>query len=321
VASLAGKACPVSSMMALRAHARGGPEQLRYEQAPVPVPGPGEVLVAVHAAGITFAEFSWDLSWTTKDGADRTPVIPAHEMSGTVAAVPDGIGRLAAGDEVLGLIDFDRDGAAAQFVAVPAANLTVKPPALTHAEAATLPLAGLTAWQALVDYADLQPRDQVLVQGGSGAVGSFAVQLAALLGGEVTATGRGGNADLVRGLGAGHYCAPGDLTDQSRGQFDVVIDTVGGAVLDGSYELLRTGGRLVTLSAPPDQDKAASFKIHAMFFIVAPDPAALAGLAERASTKSLRPLISSEFPLAEGRQAYESGRQSRPPGKTILLVR
>jgi hypothetical protein len=140
VARLAGKACPVSSMMALRAHARGGPEQLRYERAPVPVPGPGEVLVTVHAAGITFAEFSWDLSWTTKDGADRTPVIPAHE-------------------------------------------------------------------------------------------------------------------------------------------------------------------------------------IHAMFFIVAPDPAALAGLAERASTKSLRPLISSEFPLAEGRQAYESGGQSRPPGKTVLLVR
>lgn len=310
----------MTSMMALRAHARGGPEQLRYEEAPVPVLSAGEVLVAVHAAGITFAELTWDESWTTKDGADRTPITPAHEMSGTVAAVGEGVSGLAAGDAVLGLIDFDRDGAAAEFVAVPAANLAAKPPALSYTDAATLPLAGMTAWQALVDYADLKPEEQVLVQGGSGAVGSFAVQLAAILGGHVTATGRGGNADFVQALGAGRYCSVDDLRAQAQGQFDVVIDTVGGAVLDSSYDLLRAGGRLVTLSAPPDQDKAANRDIHAMFFIVEPDPDALAGLAERASAKSLRPVISQEFPLAEGRQAYESDRHRRPPGKTILVV-
>jgi NADPH:quinone reductase-like Zn-dependent oxidoreductase len=311
----------VTSMMALRAHVRGGPEQLRYEEAPVPVLGAGEVLVAVHAAGITFAELSWDQSWTTNDGADRTPIIPAHEMSGTVAAVSDGVSGLVTGDAVLGLIDFDRDGAAAEFVAVPAANLAAKPPSLSHTDAATLPLAGMTAWQALVDHADLKPGEQVLVQGGSGAVGSFAVQLAAILGGHVTATGRGGNADFVRALGAGRYCSVDDLRSQAQGQFDVVIDTVGGTVLDSSYELLRAGGRLVALSAPPDQDKAASCNIQAMFFIVEPDPDALAGLAERASAKSLRPVISQEFPLAEGRQAYESDRHRRPPGKTILVMR
>jgi NADPH:quinone reductase-like Zn-dependent oxidoreductase len=308
-------------MLALRAHARGGPEQLRYEEAPVPVLRAGEVLVAVHAAGITFAELTWDESWTTKDGADRTPMIPAHEMSGAVAAVGEGVSGLAVGDAVLGLIDFDRDGAAAEFVAVPAANLAAKPPLLSHTDAATLPLAAMTAWQALVDHADLKPGEQVLVQGGSGAVGSFAVQLAAILGGHVTATGRGGNADFVRTLGAERYCSVDDLRSQAQGQFDVVIDSVGGAVLDRSYELLRAGGRLVTLSAPPDQDKAERRNIHAMFFIVEPDPVALADLAERASAKSLRPVISQEFPLAEGRQAYESGRHRQPPGKTILVVR
>ena len=110
----------VATMMALRAHARGGPEQLVYEPVPVPEPGPGEVLVAVHAAGITFDEFSWDESWTTSDGVDRTPVIPAHEVSGVVAGTGADAGRLAEGDAVLGLIDFDRDGGAAEFVAVPA---------------------------------------------------------------------------------------------------------------------------------------------------------------------------------------------------------
>jgi NADPH:quinone reductase-like Zn-dependent oxidoreductase len=310
-----------TTMMALRAHARGGPEQLVYEPAPVPEPGPGEVLVAVHAAGITFAEFSWDESWTTSDGVDRTPVIPAHEVSGVVAGIGAEVGGLAEGDAVLGLIDFDRDGGAAEYVATPAANLTAKPASLPHLEAATLPLAGMTAWQALVDHAQLKPGERVLVQGGAGAVGSFAVQLAASLGGHVTATGRSQNADLVRGLGAERFGAADEVARQAAGEFDVVIDTVGGAVLEGSYDLLRKGGRLVTLSAPPDQDRAAQRDIRAVFFVVTADPAALSGLAERTEAGSLRPLISQVFPLAQGRQAYESGQHSRPPGKTLLAVR
>jgi NADPH:quinone reductase-like Zn-dependent oxidoreductase len=311
----------VATMMALRAHARGGPEQLRYEQAPVPVPGPDQALIAVQAAGITFAEFTWDQSWTTSDGADRTPMIPAHEVSGIVAALGHEVSGLATGDAVLGLIDFDQDGAAAEFVAVPAANLTVRPPSVSHAQAATLPLAGMTAWQALVDYAGLERGERVLVQGGAGAVGCFGVQLAASLGARVTATGRERDADLVRGLGAERYCSPADLTEPDAGEFDVVLDTIGGAVLQGSYGLVREGGRLVTLSAPPDEEQAARRKIHAMFFIVAADPRALAGLADRTAAGSLRPVISQEFPLAQGREAYESGQSPRPPGKTILVVR
>src|ERR1700722_6464818 len=141
------------TMMALRAHARGGPEELVYESAPVPEPGPGEALVAVHAAGITFAELTWDLSWTTRDGRDRTPVIPAHEVSGVIAALGPGVADRAVGDEVFGLIEFDRNGAAADYVTVPAAHLATRPAAASQAETATLPLAGLTAWQAVADYA------------------------------------------------------------------------------------------------------------------------------------------------------------------------
>jgi len=310
----------VATMMALRAHARGGPDQLVYEPAPVPAPGPGEALVAVRAAGITFAELSWDLTWTTSDGVDRTPTIPAHELSGVVTALGDGVAGLAVGDPVLGLIDFDRNGAAAQFAVVPAASLARKPAAVPDPAAATLPLAGMTAWQALVDHARLAAGERVLVQGGAGGVGGFAVQLAASLGGHVTATGRASDADFVRSLGAERFWAADDLGDRGDGEFDVVIDTVGGPVLADSYRLLRPGGRLVTLSGPPDQAEAARCKVTAMFFVVSADRDALSGLAERAADGSLRTFISREFPLAEGRQAYESGRGPHRPGKTVLIV-
>ena len=122
----------MGTMMALRAHARGGPEQLVYEQAPAPAAGLGEALIAVHAAAIPFAELTWDLSWTTRDGTDRTPVIPSHEMSGTVTGLGAGVADLAVGDEVIGLIDFDRDGAAAEYVVMPAASLAAKPNACDH---------------------------------------------------------------------------------------------------------------------------------------------------------------------------------------------
>ena len=315
----------MANMMALRAHARGGPEQLVYEQAPAPSAGPGEVLIAVHAAAITFAELTWDLEWTTRDGKDRTPVIPSHEMSGIVADVGAGIADvvgLAAGDEVIGLIDFDRDGAAAEYVVMPGAGLAAKPQSLSHAAAAALPLAALTAWQALVDHAELQPGEEVLVQGGAGGVGMFAVQLASIFGGHVTATGRGADADFVRDLGADRYISiDGERPSQAAGGFDVVIDTVGGAVLEGSYGLLREGGRLVTLGAPPDQELAGRYKVHAMFFVVAPDANELARLAELTDTGRLRAVISQTFPLAEGQKAFESGEGARRPGKTVLVVR
>jgi NADPH:quinone reductase-like Zn-dependent oxidoreductase len=308
-------------MMALRAHARGGPEQLVYEQAPRPEPGAGEALVAVRATGITFAELTWDESWTTRDGADRTPVIPGHEVSGTVAAIDSNVTGVAAGDTVYALIDFDRDGAAAEYVAVPAATLASRPGSVTDVEAATLPLAALTAWQALVDHARLLPGERVLVQGGAGGVGVYAVQIASLLGGEVTATGRAASEEFVRQLGAAEFVsAPSPSGTGQPDGFDVVIDTVGGEVLTGSFDLLRPGGRLVTLAAPPDQAQAAEHNVRATFFVVEPDREDLSQIAELADRGRLRPIVSQTFALADGRRAYESGSQPHPPGKTVLVV-
>ena len=224
--------------------------------------------------------------------------------------------------EVYGLIAFDRDGAAADYVTIVAADLSPSPRTVSHAAAAALPLAALTAWQALVDHAALEPGERVLVHGGAGGVGVYAVQLAVVLGGHVTATGSARDADFVRDLGADGYLAQeaGRFEDALSGM-DVVIDTVGGATTERSYAVLRPGGRLVTLGAPPAEDQARSHGVHAMFFVVSPDSRELAQLADLVDQGRLRPVVSQTFPLSQGRRAYESGSQPRPPGKTVLTVR
>lgn len=203
-------------------------------------------------------------------------------------------------------------------MAVPAAHLAAKPATTSHTEAASLPLAALTAWQALVDHASTQPGDRVLVQGGAGGVGAYAVQLAVVLGGQVTATGSERDRAFIRSLGADTFAAAGTPL---AGDFDVVIDTVGGAILDASYDLLRRGGRLVTLGAPPSQDRAAARGARAVFFVVTPDPAELTKLAGLVDEGRLRAIISQTFPVSDGRHAFETAHEARPPGKTVLIVR
>jgi NADPH:quinone reductase-like Zn-dependent oxidoreductase len=308
-------------MTALRAHRRGGPEQLVLERAPIPVPGAGEVLVAVHAAGITFDELTWDETWI-RDGSSRVPVIPSHEVSGVVKEVAADVTDFAPGSEVYGLVGFDRDGAAADFVAVPAADLATKPSTVSHAVAAALPLAGLTALQALVDHAAVQPGEAVLVTGGAGGVGLLTVQLAALLGARVTATVRSDTANLLRGCGAQRVIdVRTEAFDETGAGYDVVIDTVGGQTLERSFGVLRRGGRLVTLSAPPPAGRADEFGVTATFFIVTPNRDQLDELAALVDGDRLHVAIAQTFGLDEGRAAYESRANGRRAGKTVLIVR
>ena len=309
-------------MAALRAHHRGGPEVLTFERAPVPVPADGEVLIAVHAAAITFDELTWEETWL-RDGADRTPTIPSHEVSGVVAATADDVTDFKVGDEVYGLIRFDRDGAAAEYVTVPAADLARRPMTVSHVVSAALPLAGLTAWQALVDHAQVRAGERVLVHGGAGGVGALTVELAGILGADVTTTVRSDAHALVTGLGANHVIDTRTEDFAAAGPvYDVVVDTVGGETLDRSFTVLRPGGRLVTLSAPPPDGKAEEFGVTATFFIVAPDRGQLIKLAELVDADRLHVAIADTFPLRDGRAAFESGRRAhRRPGKTVLIVR
>lgn len=311
-----------ATMTAMRAHHRGGPDVLVVEQAPVPAPAPGEVLVAVHAAAITFDELTWDETWE-RDGVDRTPVIPSHEVSGVVAAVADGVTDFAVGDEVYGLIPFDRDGAAADYVAVPASDLASRPRSVAHTVSAALPLAGLTAWQALVDHAHVQPGERVLAHGGAGGVGAFVVQLAVALGADVTTTVRNDEArDMAAGFGARRIIDTRvEPFDGPDAVYDVVIDTIGGSTLERSFEVIHPGGRLVTLSAPPSQSCAEAFQIEAMFFVVVPDRQQLARLAELVDAGELHVMVAGTYPLADGPAAFVSGRALHRPGKTVITVR
>src|SRR5215472_14582998 len=245
-------------MKAVRIHQRGGPEQLIYEDAPKPQPGPGDALVRVYASAITPTELSWSETYTTSDGADRLPSIPGHELSGVV-------------ETVYGLTDFCRDGAAADYIAVRASDLAPKPRNLSHTQAAAVPLSALTAWQALFDHAGLARGQRVLIHGAAGGVGTYAVQLARRRGAYVIGTSRADNAAFLRSLGVSEvidYTAV-RFEDKVR-DLDVVLDTVGGDTLERSWGVLRRGGVLVTIVASPPADKAARYGVRAVFFIVKP---------------------------------------------------
>ncbi|MDQ2651652.1 MAG: NADP-dependent oxidoreductase, partial [Chloroflexota bacterium] len=177
----------MTMMKAVRVHDRVGPETLVHEDAPMPTLAPGDALVRVHAAGISPAEFTWQI-WETPDGRSRLPAIPSHEVSGVVAAVTPEVQDVAIGDTVYALADFFRDGAAAEYMAVRAADLAPKPRTLDHAQAAATPLSALTAWQALFDHAHLSRVQRVLIHGAAGGVGSFTVQLARWRGAHVIGT-------------------------------------------------------------------------------------------------------------------------------------
>jgi NADPH:quinone reductase-like Zn-dependent oxidoreductase len=312
----------VAEMMALRAHRKGGPEVLVVERAPVPVPAADEVLVAVHAGAITFDELKWPQTWT-RDGLSRTPVIPSHEVSGVVSEVGSGVTDFAIGDPVCGLIGFERDGAAADFVAVPAVDLAPMPPTLSHPVAAVLPLAGLTALQALTDHAGVRAGESVLVHGGAGGVGALTVQLAAIIGAEVTATVRSDAGELLRGFGAKRVIdSRTEAFDANGSVYDVVIDTVGGETLDRSFSVLRRGGRLVTIAGTPAEGKADEYGVTAMFFLVTSNREQLTRLAALVDSGRLTVEIAETFPLEKGREAFESGQlQHRRAGKTIIVVR
>jgi NADPH:quinone reductase-like Zn-dependent oxidoreductase len=295
-----------------------------YEVVPRPEPGPGEVLVAVHAASITSSELTWDATWTDSPepgGRDRTPIIPSHEMSGVVAALGPGVTEAEVGDEVYGLIPFVRNGAAAEYVTVPADILAAKPATVDHDAAAAVPLAALTVWQALVDHASLRAGQHILIHGAAGGVGSFAVQIAAALGARITATAGGRDRDFVTKLGA-H-----EVVDYANERFedhvdgvDVVLDMVGGETQARSWSVLRPGGVLVSVVAPPDARQAAAHGVRGVFFIVEPNRAQLETIARLIETGRLTPAVDRVVSLADTRAAYEALQTEHRRGKVVIHV-
>jgi NADPH:quinone reductase-like Zn-dependent oxidoreductase len=243
-------------------------------------------------------------------------MIPSHEFCGVVAEVGPGVGDLVPGNEVFGLIDFYHDGAAAQYVSLPSQVVVPRPTRLSKVESAALPLAALTAWQALSDHAQLRAGERVFIQGGAGGVGSLAVQLAKAAGATVTATARPDDEQLVKTLGADRVVASiAEARSPSDEPFDVLLNTFSGPLPAESYGLVRAGGRLVTLAQPIDHSMADTHGIRGIFFVVTPNPDQLRKIASLAYQGELRPVIARTFPLSEAALAYG------PPPTPIALGR
>jgi NADPH:quinone reductase-like Zn-dependent oxidoreductase len=301
---------PVRMMRAMCASSPD-PGSLTSQSVPVPVPGPGEVLVEVRATAITVGELAWPETW---------PAIPCHDLSGVVAATGPGAAGWQAGDDVYGLVGFDRPGAAAEYVTVPAADLAAKPACVDHLAAAAVPLGALTAWQALHQHALLQPGQHVLVHGGAGGVGAYAVQLAALHGARVTATASARDLAFVAGLGARDVLDySGRFEDQVR-DVDVVVDPVGGTTTARSWPTLRSGGILVAIAEEPDSGRGGRGDVRSVYFVVSPDGGQLRQLASLIDKQQLHPAASAVFDLDALPEAFLSRRPGRPPGKVIIRV-
>jgi NADPH:quinone reductase-like Zn-dependent oxidoreductase len=304
-------------MKAIRTHEPTGISGLVFEEAPDPTPVFGDVVVKVAACGITHNELDWPI-WTCRAGHKRTSVIPGHEVSGVVAALGFGTAGFAVGDEVYGLTDQLRDGAAAEYVAVEARNVALKPRTVDHVHAAAVPRAGLTAWQALFDHGKLARGQTVVIHGAGGAVGSAAVQLARWAGAEVIGTGRGHSRPLVTELGADRYVAlDEERLEDLAGRADLVFDTIGGEVLAGSPPLLRPGGTLVSVNAA-DPPPTGRDDIRTVIFIQESSRAQLAELARLVDEGHLRPQVGDVYPLAQAAEAYAAKAAGGIPGRIVL---
>jgi NADPH:quinone reductase-like Zn-dependent oxidoreductase len=305
-------------MKAIRIHEPTGISGLVYEEVPDGTPMLGDVLVKVAACGITHTELDWPL-WTCRAGHKRTSIIPGQEVSGVVAALGFGTAGIAVGDEVFGLTDQLRDGAAAEYVAVEARNLAPKPQTVDRVHAAAVPRAGLTAWQALFDHGKLAKGQTVVIHGAGGAVGSTAVQLARWAGAEVIGSGRSRARPLATQLGADRFIAlDADRLEDAAGQADLVFDTIGGEVLARSPALLRPGGTLVSVATQPPASRDDIREVVFIHFVQESSRAQLIELARLVDEGHLRPQVGAVYPLAEAAEAFSAKAAGGIPGRIVL---
>jgi NADPH:quinone reductase-like Zn-dependent oxidoreductase len=305
-------------MKAIRIHERGGPEVLRYEEAPVPEPGDGEILIRVHAAGITPGELDWFPTWFTHISLPRAfPITPGHEFSGEVVGLGSGVEGVAAGDRIFGLNDWFSEGALAEYCLTRPEFVAPMPDSLDARVAAATPIAALSAWQGLMKWGRLSRGKRVLIHGGAGGVGHLAVQIAKWRGAHVIATCASRNEAFVREMGA-HETIDYELSsfDKDLAEIDLVFDTVGGETLERSPRVLGPNGRLVTITNDGMYSKDP--RVKSAFFIVEPDRMQLEDVADWIGEGILKPVVDRELPLARAREAFEA-----PParGKTVVLVR
>lgn len=308
-------------MKAVRIHAYGNADVLRYEDAPMPDIAPDDVLVRVVAASVN------PVDWKIREGylqqmiPYKFPLTLGWDVSGVVEIVGDRVTRFKPGDAVFSRPDIARNGTYAEYVAIRESELAHKPQTISHVEAATLPLAGIAAWESIVTTAQVGAGQRVLIHAASGGVGSIAVQLAKARGAHVIATTSEKNRALVKSIGAD------EVIDYRTQKFqevvrdvDAVLDTIGGQVQEASWQVLRRGGILVSIISTPPEAKAKALGVRSAFLFIQSNAAILAQLAEMVESGKLRPLVGAEFALQDIAKAHALSQSGHAVGKIALYV-
>jgi NADPH:quinone reductase-like Zn-dependent oxidoreductase len=309
------------TMKAIVIHEYGGPEVLKYEDVPRPEPKEDQILIRVIAAGVNPVDGMIRSGMFAKDGNRAFPIILGGDVAGVVEKVGSKITKFKAGDPVFAYVSLDDSGGYAQYALVTEPEAALKPKSLSYVEAAAVPIVALTAWQALIDTARLSEGQTVLIHGGSGGVGTFAIQIAKARGVKVIATASTAKQDLLKELGA-------DVaTDYTKQKFeeiakdvDVVLDSVGKDTLARSYGVVKKGGFIVTLVARIDQAELDNHGIRGASLSVEPNSDELAEIGKLIDEKKIKVVVSQTFPLSEARKAQEQAATGHTRGKIVLKV-
>lgn len=311
-----------ATMRAVRFHAYGEPAVMVQEDVVRPRPEAGEVLIRVHAAGVN------PVDWKIRGGhlkdwlKHRLPLIPGWDVSGVIEEVGQGVREFAKRDEVFGILDRLHDGAYAEYAIGHPNELALKPESIDHIHAAALPIAALTAWQAIFEIGRLSEGQTILIHAAAGGVGHMAVQFARWKGARVIGTASSENESFLRELGADQ------VIDYRKARFedvvsnvDMVLDTMAGDIQKRSWKVLRKGGILVSLLGITDPNAPATQGVRGEAFHVHPDSAQLSEIASLIEKGAVKVVIASILPLSEASKAHELSQSGRIRGKIVLRVR
>lgn len=308
-------------MKAMYLEKKAGADALVAGDIPRPTPGAGEVLIKVYSTAITPTELEWPPTFNQKSGAPRSfPIVLSHEFSGVVEAIGPNVSNVTVGEAVYGLNDWFTNGAQAEYCVVSAGAIAPKPKSLRHTEAAVVPISALTAWQGLIEIAKVERKQRVLIHGGAGGVGTFAVQLTRWRGAHVTATASAKNIEFVRALGADN------VIDYRATKFedvmcdvDVVFDAVGGDTLERSWKVLKPEGKLITIVGSSAR-ASSNPRSRDAFMLVRADGKQLADLGKMIDAGQLRVFTEAIYPLDDAKEAYARAQQGGMQGKIALDI-